>query len=376
MLPQPSPPTALRYQPELMGFRAAAIALVVLGHWTLSPFPLSEVGRLPLFVLSGYLISGIIWKNDIYWDGKSGWSRRLGIFYTRRFLRIIPPYYVSLALGALLPLATLHQYPSWFLLPLTNVLCYQLRAWPEGVGHYWTMALEEQFYMVWPLVLGLLTMLRHRAAGLWLLVALGVAYRFYGAFYLLPATPVFATVLLPACLDLFALGALLRLHTASTSVQPARALSYPSWPAAATALAWSLLWAATRASLPAERVWEVVSPGLGAAASYFTLRWLMRGPRQGRWLAHPLAQWLGKRSYGIYLYHLMLPVLYQRAVFHFFQATGQWRALLMHPLLMTLVLLPVVVGLSALSWHWLEAPLEKLKTRYAYTPAAQATQPV
>jgi peptidoglycan/LPS O-acetylase OafA/YrhL len=368
MLPLPTSSTTLRYQPELMGFRAVAIGLVVLGHWLMLPFPLSEVGRLPLFVLSGYLISGIIWKNDIYWGGSPGWKRRLGIFYTRRFLRIIPPYYLSLALGALLPLATLHQYPGWFLLPLTNVLCYRLQSWPEGVGHYWTMALEEQFYVVWPLVLGLL---RRRASGLWLLIAVGLAYRYYVAFYLLPATPVYATVLLPACLDLFAAGALLRLHIAAARVRPGRFSAYPGWPALVTALAWCLLWVVTRATLPAERAWSTLAPGLGAVVSYFALRWLMGSPRQGQWLAHPLAQWIGKRSYGMYLYHLMLPVFYQRLVYHFIPtATHPWRLWLMRPGWMTLLLLPLLIGLSAVSWHWLEAPLERLKTRYTYEPAA------
>jgi peptidoglycan/LPS O-acetylase OafA/YrhL len=91
MLPDSTTRTALRYQPELMGLRAVAVGLVVLSHWTLSEFPLGEVGRLPLFVLSGYLISGIIWKNNVYWYGAGDWPRRLVIFYTRRFIRIIPP---------------------------------------------------------------------------------------------------------------------------------------------------------------------------------------------------------------------------------------------------------------------------------------------
>lgn len=367
MLPPPTPPTALRYQPELMGLRAVAIGLVVLGHWTLAYFPLSEVGRLPLFVLSGYLISGIIWKNDIYWGESAGWTRRLGVFYTRRFLRIIPPYYLSLALGALLPLATLHEHPGWFVLPLSNVLSYQLRRWPEGVGHYWTMAVEEQFYLVWPLLLGLLR--RWRAAGLWLLVGLGLAYRVYGVLYLVPASPVFATVLLPACLDLFAIGALLRLHTAAARARPAEALPFPGWPAALMGAIWCLVWAYTRNSEAAERAWNALAPGLGALVSYLALRWLLRSPRQAWWLAHPLAQWLGKRSYGMYLYHLMLPVFYQRLVYHLLPAASPWRQWWLAPLPTVLVLGPLLIGMSAASWHWLEAPLERLKTRFAYQPA-------
>jgi peptidoglycan/LPS O-acetylase OafA/YrhL len=373
MLPQPTPPTALRYQPELMGMRAVAVSMVALAHWALVDFPLGEVGRLPLFVLSGYLISGIIWKNNIYWGGASSWGRRLGIFYTRRFLRIIPPYYAALALGALLPLASLHQYPGWFLLPASNLLCYQLRHWPEGVGHYWSMAVEEQFYLLWPLLLGLI---KRRAGWLWLLVAASVAYRAYSVYYQVPETPVFATVMLPASLDLFALGALLRLHTAAARSQPPPAALWPGWPALATWVAWSLLWLGTRQSLRAEQLWIIAYPILGAVAGYFTLRWLMRSPPQARWLAHPWAQWLGQRSYGLYLYHLMLPVFYQRLIYHLLPAASPWRQWWLGPLPTVIVLTPLALALCTISWHWLEAPLEKLKTRFVYNASPSVPLPV
>jgi peptidoglycan/LPS O-acetylase OafA/YrhL len=368
MSPVLPPATPLRYQPELMGLRAVAVGLVLLHHWTLAPFPLGELGRLPLFVLSGYLISGILWKNTIYWGGAPGWPRRLAIFYSRRFLRIIPPYYAALALGALLPLATLREYPGWFLLPASNLLCYQLQHWPEGVGHYWSMAVEEQFYVLWPLLLGIF---RRRAAGLWLLIGLALSYRTYAVLYLTPAAPVFATVLLPSCLDLFAIGALLRQHTAPDRAEPNNITPWPGWPAALTWLAWSLLWYCTRGHGPAEALWVVSYPCLGAVAGYFTLRWLMHGPQLARWLRHPLAQWLGQRSYGLYLYHLMLPVFYQRLVYHLLPASqphaAEWRQFWLQPLPTVLFLTPLAVGLSAASWHWLEAPLDKFRHRLAYT---------
>jgi peptidoglycan/LPS O-acetylase OafA/YrhL len=367
MLPDSTTRTALRYQPELMGLRAVAVGLVVLSHWTLSEFPLGEVGRLPLFVLSGYLISGIIWKNNVYWYGAGDWPRRLVIFYTRRFIRIIPPYYMALALGASLPLVTLHQYPSWFLLPLSNVLCYQFQHWPEGVGHYWSMAVEEQFYLLWPLLLGLI---KRRAGWLWMLAAGALSYRIYSALYQTPAAPIFATVLLPACLDLFAVGALLRLHTTAARTIPNQTSPYSGWPAVATWLAWALAWYLLRGSIRAEQAWVVVYPSLGALASYFFLRWLMGSPPQTRWLAHPIAQWLGQRSYGLYLYHLMLPVFYQRAVYHMLPATTphaiQWRQWLLLPLPTVVVLTPLVITLCAVSWRWLEAPLENFKRRFSY----------
>jgi peptidoglycan/LPS O-acetylase OafA/YrhL len=172
--------------------------------------------------------------------------------------------------------------------------------------------------------------------------------------------------MLPASLDLFALGALLRLHTAAARNAAAPAAPWPAWPALATWAAWALLWLGTRQSLRAEQVWIIAYPILGAVAGYFTLRWLMRSPPQARWLAHSWAQWLGQRSYGLYLYHLMLPVFYQRLVYHVLPAASPWRQWWLGPLPTVLVLTPLALALCAVSWHWLEAPLEKLKTRFVY----------
>lgn len=352
--------TSLPYQPELMGMRAIAASMVVLGHWLLLSFPVDEVGLLPLYAVSGYLISGIIWKNDLYWGAPGPWFKQMGRFYMRRILRILPPYYASLALGALLPLVTLHQYPGWFLLLSSNVLCYKLQHWPEGVGHYWSVAVEEQFYLIWPLVLGLLY---RREGWLWLLVVAAFVYRLHSVFHQTAAAPIFATVLLPGCLDLFTAGALLRLHIIRAR---AGAKAWPGWPALGAWVIWWLAWGLTRGSDLSAQIWPLIYPSLGAFSSYLTLRWLLQSPPQARWLAHPWAQWLGQRSYGLYLYHLMLPVFYQRLVYHLLPAYSPWRQWWLGPLPTVLVLTPLVLSMCAISWRWLEAPVERLKTRFVY----------
>ena len=360
MASQSVPLTALRYQPELMGMRAITATIVVLGHWLLVSFPIDEVGLLPLYAVSGYLISGIIWKNNLYWGASGSWVRQLGKFYARRALRIMPPYYASLALGFLLPLATLYQHPGWFLLLSSNILCYRLQRWPEGVGHYWSVGLEEQFYLLWPLVL---TLIRGRAIFLWLIALSAVVYRAYSVFYLTATAPVYATVLLPGCLDLFAAGTLLRLHIIRVG-QPAK--PWPGWPALVAWGIWWIAWGFTRLTTLPEQLWFILYPSLGAVASYQTLRWLLQSPPQARWLNHPAVQWLGTRSYGVYLYHLMLPVFYQRLVYHVLPASSPWRQWWLEPIPTVLVLTPLVLAMCAISWRWLEVPLATLKTRFAY----------
>jgi peptidoglycan/LPS O-acetylase OafA/YrhL len=353
-----------------MGMRAVAASMVVLGHWLLLSFPVDEVGLLPLYAVSGYLISGIIWKNKLYWGAPGPWVRELGKFYARRALRILPPYYASLALGALLPLATLYQYPGWFLFLSSNVLCYRLQHWPEGVGHYWSVAIEEHFYFLWPLVLGLIY---RREGWLWLLALAALLYRTYSVFYQTAAAPVFATVLLPGCLDLFAAGTLLRLHITR---QGATTKLWPGWPALAAWASWWVAWGLTRSTGLAEQLWVIIYPSLGAVASYLTLRWLIQSPPQARWLNYPAIQWLGERSYGLYLYHLVLPVFYQRLVYHLLPATSAWRAWWLKPLPTVLILSPLALTLCAVSWRWLEAPLAKLKSRFVYRASPPVPLPM
>lgn len=367
-MPAASPATPT-YQPELMGIRAVAVGLVVLVHWTLSPWPFGSPGRMLFITLSGYLVSGLIWKNDIYWGAAGAWGQRLGVFYLRRVLRLTPPYYLVLALSAALPLATLYQYPLWFILPGANLLCYWLQRWPEGLGHFWTMALEEQFYLLWPLLLTLFRRLRATEAGLW--VVIGVAFLFR-AYWVWAVGPGFVTVLLPACLDMFAAGALLRLQAPRLR---AAAVGFSGWLVVAAWLAWATGWRLSQLGPAGDLYWTVLGHTLGALASYCTLRWLLTAPPAARWLRRPVAQWLGERSYGLYLYHLMLPVFYQRLVYHLLPASLPNAFSLRHfwlsPLPTVLFLGPVLVGLSALSWRWLEAPLDHFRRQFAYNRAVE-----
>lgn len=360
-------PSPIAYRPTLNGVRAIAVWLVVFGHWAHPSFQMGEMGRITFFVLSGYLISGIIWKQQVHPGAPGPWWRRLRTFYQRRVLRILPPYYAALALGALLPLATLHEYPGWFILPFSNILFYRLQHWGEGVGHYWTMAVDEQFYLVWPLLLGLVG---RRTSPLLAVAAAGLLFRIAWTTWV---TPNFVLVLLPSCLDMFATGAVLRLVEHHPRVQQ---LARGQWALLAW-VGWVGLWAVGRLT-GAYTLWSIVYPSAGTVAAFITLSWVLRRPEAAYtprtdFLLHPVLQWVGQRSYGCYLYHLLLPVFYQRAVFRLFPVTmlhgSDLRTFLLSPGPTVLVLTPLLLALAAASWHWIEGPLEHFKGRFSYATA-------
>lgn len=356
----PAPlPVARPYHPELNGLRAVAVVVVVAQHWLRPPFPLGELGPALFFVLSGYLISGIVWEHGAHPGAPGAWARRVGTFYGRRALRILPLYYLALAGCALLPLAAVREHPGWFVLPGANLLFYRLRGWPDGVGPYWTVAVELQFYLLWPWVLGWVGRRR------WPLLALAAAawgFRAAGA-----AGPGAGMVhlLLPASLDLFAAGALLRRvqeHPGLARLARGRhvLLAWGSWAVLRLAL--------VRAPGPGAAAWTVSEGSWLAGAGFLTLAWLLRAPAAGRVLRHPVAQWLGTRSYGAYLLHLPLLVGWQRLVYHLVPGAAG-RAALLGPLPVLLALGPALVLLSAAAWHWVEAPVGRLKNRLRYAPA-------
>lgn len=361
----PAVPVALSYRPALNYVRAVAVWLVVLAHWTLVRVPVGEIGRTTFFVLSGYLISGIIWKYEVRLGLTARRWRRLGIFYCRRALRILPPYFLALALSALLPLATIREHPGWFVLPVSNVLFYRLQHWGEGLGHFWTLAVDEQFYLVWPVILSLLP---RRAGPLLLLALVGPLFRAAWTWW---AGPGFVLVLLPSSFDLLAAGALLRHTEHWPSLQR---LARARW----VLLAWTI-WVVCYPlvhQLPnGETWWVIFFPMLEATGGLLTISWAMR-----RWPATSqlgvlgrVGQWVGQRSYGCYLYHLLLPVVYQRAVYHLLPATVPnfvaLRQFWVSPLPTVLLLTPILFLLTAASWAWVEAPLERLKARLPYGKA-------
>jgi peptidoglycan/LPS O-acetylase OafA/YrhL len=182
-------PARLGYRPALDGLRALAIALVVLHHTgaLLVPslnddlFPAGFLGVNVFFVLSGFLITTLLLE-------RRGAERRpIRTFYLRRALRLLPAV-VALLLGILLYALVVDSRVPEALRALPVVLTYTTN-WAAlagvdvspYVGHLWSLAIEEQFYLVWPLLLfGGIRLGCSRRQLLWLilgLVILSAAWR-------------------------------------------------------------------------------------------------------------------------------------------------------------------------------------------------------
>ena len=145
--------------PSLDGLRAISIALVLFSHLAgtggfpvsaaaANPWSLGSFGVTVFFVISGFLITGLLLDELKRTD-----RIRLGRFYFRRTLRIFPPYFALLIALAAADLAGwISLNPGDLLYGATYTSNYHdARSW--YVGHTWSLAVEEQFYLLWPAVL-------------------------------------------------------------------------------------------------------------------------------------------------------------------------------------------------------------------------------
>jgi peptidoglycan/LPS O-acetylase OafA/YrhL len=161
----------LGWRPGLEGLRGVAVLLVMLFHFgaTRETFPGGSLGVDLFFVLSGFLITTLLLEERSR-DG----SISLGAFYQRRGRRLLPALVVFLAFFATITLVT-RQPGSGNLLP--TVITSQLYifnflddlggAGTQGAGHLWSLSVEEQFYLLWP-VLVIVTLRFRPQALLWL----------------------------------------------------------------------------------------------------------------------------------------------------------------------------------------------------------------
>lgn len=213
--PQPQlvgmPRPSTRRMASLDGLRALAIGLVLLAHLRATrgfgnpQFGIGDYGHLGVvvfFVISGFLITSLLLAEHARRGRVS-----LKLFYARRSLRIFPASYAYVAIAlALTALGLIHLTGSDLWHAATYTVNYHPgRSWP--IGHLWSLAVEEQFYLLWPFAF---VMLGPRRA-VWAVIAviaLGPAARAFNRWFLI-STPYHDLEMFPMVADSLAMGCLL-----------------------------------------------------------------------------------------------------------------------------------------------------------------------
>ncbi len=348
----PSPPS---YQPQMDGLRAVAIFLILVHHFH-GPFhEFYEFGPLGVrffFVLSAFLVTrGFLKAKARCASGKTTATGEFIEFEKRRMIRIVPPYYVFLAIGALLAIVPVRETLAWTVPFLTNFYMAHLGDFPPVISHFWYLAVQEQIYLVWPWLILLVPAARLRPMFVGLIV-LTVAFRL-GC--IVTGASEFVRWFNPVgSLDSFALGGIL----ACLSVANPWLLERSSIRLWTGILALGAIWTGHfLRSLPLENLWSIGSETLEALGIAWIVACSVGGFRglPGKFLASPPLVYLGKISYGIYVYHVLISVLFDSF------SASHGVALSLNLRFSILTVLTVLA--AAISWHFLEAPLTKIRQR-------------
>ncbi len=201
----------IKYIKQLDSIRAIAVLLVIIAHWFPESHKLNIYTRVfngvdIFFVLSGFLITKILLENRIEAE-KTGVTKINIIknFFTRRFLRIFPIYYLTIFVIYIFGNSTGTDIKSSFLYFLTytsNFYFFNRQAWDGMLSHLWSLSVEEQFYLIWPWFMLFLNK-RALLSFILLSILIGAGTQFYLMHVM------FADILTVSCIDGFGIGALL-----------------------------------------------------------------------------------------------------------------------------------------------------------------------
>ncbi len=355
----------LGYRGDIEGLRAVAILLVVACHAQLRGFAGGFVGVDVFYVLSGYLITGLLVQ-----EAATGGAIRFANFYGRRLRRLLPAMLLMLlvtcVLGRLLlPAAgqteqamaavSASLWLSNFHFAFAHMNYFAPSAETNLLLHTWSLGVEEQFYLVWPLLIAL-------GMGLWEGASrprgtAALKYVFVGVFLLSLAlslywtwhAPRMAFYMVPARAWQFALGALTFLLVGSPAFRSrhrlpaARVMRFAGWLGLAMILAVAWL---IDGQVPYPGVWALL-PTVGAA-----LVLAAGGDGQVRGVGQVLTvrplQAIGRVSYSWYLWHW--PVLLLGATL--VDIRSPWNRL---------VLVALSLLIAAVSYHFFETPIRRAR---------------
>jgi peptidoglycan/LPS O-acetylase OafA/YrhL len=354
--------------PALDGIRGVAVLMILVFHYLQGmltcawlskltrPLYFAQTGVDLFFVLSGFLITGILLN-------AAGTPHFLKNFYIRRALRILPLYY--LLVFGYIAAGWFSNNPKfgfekcwWYLFYLQNI---GMTFWHGSVGepgHFWSLGIEEHFYLLWPLLIVLCDE-RHLPRVLLGLIAVSIGCRL-----LLLSVGYDVGCFSPCRLDALSAGALLAVvvrqpDLAGTAHQACRLMLMVFGPI--------LLILYPLTSGKALFAMQAVKYTLVAVA-YTALLGATVGPGRWRWLERffclPTLRWCGKYSYAMYVFH---PLLYGQIMTLMRSRMGLAQTNpAAHMAIEFPILVVAVCFVSWSSWHLFEKYFLKLKSRFEY----------
>ncbi len=361
--------------PQLDGLRALAAFAVLFFHFyikehdnnhgALSKMPWGEWGVHLFFVLSGFLITGILLRcRQTITDNRSR-NHQLKQFYIRRSLRIFPLFYLVVFVAFLLNMPDMRESVLWHLSYLSNIYFAKIGEFKGTASHFWSLAVEEQFYLFWPF---LMLFLPRKALLPCIVLAIfsTPAYKIIAGGYL-GLNTVARSDMTIACLDFLGLGALLAFYRIS------RRDMFDQLAGSAWYLCAGLGLLAVMVALPLTGRTSRLSVLTNMVVPPLFFAWLIHKSAvgftglTGRVLEAKPLQYCGKISYGIYIYHPFVAVLTMKS----FQQMGV--SMPQNMMFQFVLLTSLTLLVSSTSWFIFERHFINLKNRFNYQTSHEVT---
>lgn len=371
-----------KYFAQIDALRAIAVCMVIYSHWAGYHHLWNddvywfngEIGVQLFFVLSGFLITGILLDAREHAQSSGLESASLlKPFYVRRFLRIFPVFYATLALTFIAGHPDVRQSLAWHATYLSNFYFALRGEYLGDVSHFWSLAVEEQFYLVWPFIL-LFVPMRRLLGVIVMCMCLAPLFRYIAAF-ILGFNEVTVNVIPLSSLDTLAGGSLLAILKRSNApnIRGEMILEKLPW----ISLVCAGCYFAMRSFIPIPNGYESLALFIARILLVVTLMGIVlvcsngvKGPLK-RVLEWSPISFIGRISYGIYIFHFFVPWLtsqiFTRLGYLPSNELGMYGYLLIN--------LIVLLFMAVVSWYFLEKPLNDLKKYFPYVSMAKGSTP-
>ncbi|GAB4045262.1 acyltransferase family protein [Spirosoma litoris] len=366
------------YLIQLDGLRFLAVTLVMFDHWLgeANQFPLGYLGVNLFFVLSGFLITRILITSKQH-DARlnRGHGHSLKAFYIRRSLRIFPIYYLTILVLAAINFQAVRKTFWWLVTYSPNIWIVKHQTWMGAIDHLWSLAVEEQFYIFFPFLV-LFIPNRYLLRTLFGLIGFAFLLRVY--LFAVQAPWMAQFVLMPTCLDAFGMGGILAYLMVNHRDRFLKLVTN-NW----LLLLSFVLYAANIYLMkllvgPPDYLTRNVATDItdrfvtSLFCTFLIGRAVVGFNQPFKWiLENPVSNYLGKISYGLYLFHNLVFNYYHTQPTYITMRVWN-KAVSLLPALDSITALKMgyfyalTVLVATLSWYLIEKPINALKDRFTY----------
>ena len=369
----------LTYNPQFDGLRFCAVLLVASYHWIPG---ISQIERSFFFggmvnfffVLSGYLITRILFTAKMKGiQHQTPTYKVIARFWFRRVIRIFPLYYFFLCVCVLLPVigTEVRNNAASYFLYFTNLHLVKAQYWPEITAHFWTLDVEEQFYLLWPFFIIFIPQ-RHLLKAFMAIIVSGILLKLFSY---RPVFPVPLDILTRYNINAFAVGGILAYKYTAVTEKERRFINKCFNIVFYTGIPICLAIIITKSYyfsfvynrfLFAVFSMKIIEGAITGYKNYF-----------GKFLENRIVLYLGRISYGIYVWHLFIPVLFwtffnitytrlNHAFPSFFiehqQGISLINQIMSSATVCFIIYSALTVSAAVISWNLIEKPFTKLKS--------------